>query len=455
MATYGDFPGVKITTKGGGLTGVTVGAAEKLVIFGEGDNGNATATANTPTQIASLSDADTKFGSGSELAEAVKQALSNGANRGYLYAVMLNSPSQTTDTFSSASDHTGASKLDAPIKEDASAITVGKDTSGDESYDTDITVEFRYETNTDKTSSDFTSSPPENSDTVYVNPLTGEWVADASGDYEFSYESLDYQSALDSADTVLDEGDTGVYGVLSESPDVHSTLSAKVSSLRSNYQMVQAVAGARPNKTTGDDNAGFDAGNYSDNVDDDSVYLLAPARQKGETETIVGAVSGMMAGHPITDPIYNDAVSGLSNLEQKLTGAESDDLREEKVIPVRDAGSIRVKANISTSTQTDWTRDFWRRRIVDRVILITKMVGDDTVGRINDENSRGDAQNVIYSELSQMVNNRLLKPNTGEETRWYVEVVEDTNNSDQINIDIGITPQGIVKRIDETITINT
>lgn len=456
MATYGDFPGVRINTTGGGLTGVEIGAEEKLVIFGKGDPANGSVNANEPTQITSLSSIDTKFGAGTKLASAMKQALANGANREYLYGVMLSGSSQTVETKNSQ-DHTGSSKLQAPIEQEIGDIQVWEETSGDGSYDdNELNVEFRYETNTDSTTTDFTSNPPEASDTVFINPLTGEWVADSTGDYEFTYSILDFQSALDSADRVLDEGETGVYTVLSETPDVHSALTSKVGTLRSNYQLVQGVAPARPNVTDVDNgNAEFEAANYADNTDNDAVYLFAPGRERNTQYTITGAVAGLMAGHPITEPVYNDALSGLDDLEQKLTGSEATDLRESQVIPVRQGGSIRLKSNASTSTESDWTRDFWRRRIVDRVILLTKQVGDDTIGRINDDESRDDAEDVIYSELSGMVNDRLLKPNTETETRWYVEVVEDDTNSDQMNIDVGVTPQGIVKRIDESITINT
>lgn len=456
MATYGDFPGVKILTKGGGLTGVEVGAEEKLLVFGQGDPSNGSASTNDPTRVASQNDADNKFGAGSELAEAMKLALGNGANRDFLYGVMLSSPSSTTQTVAASQDHTGSSKLTAPLHEDLSTVTVAEDTSGDGVYDTGLTVEFRYETNTDDTSSDFTSNPPSNADTVFINPLTGEWVADSSGDYEFQHETLDFGTALESADRIVNEGETGVYAALSEAPDVHSSLTSKVNSLRNNFQFVQGLAGARPNATDSDTgNAQYDAFTYSDNTDDDAMFLVAPARQLGSQSTIIGAVGGLMAGHPITDPIYNDVLSELDNLEQKLTGSDADDLRAEQVIPVRQAGSIRLKANRSTSTETDWERDFWRRRIVDRVILVTKKVGDDTVGRINDGDTQEDAENVIFGELSSMVDNRLLKPNEGGEERWFVRVTQDPDDSDLVNINIGITPQGVVKRIDETITIST
>lgn len=463
MATYGSFPGVKVTTSGGGLTGVTVGAEEKLVLYGPGGSG-ANASTNVPTQIQSLSDADTKFGDGSPVAEAVKQALANGANRDFLYGVLVDENTVSSENIGNgstgANNHTDGQKIsNLPLLEDPSSITVYDGSSND----LGLTINFVWETNTDDTTTDF-SSGSASSGEFDINPLTGEWRDDGTGqDYHIDYSWHDYSTAFDTASDVLDEGETGILATLTESPDVHSALTTTVSNLRTSYQMAQAVAGARPNKTNADGEAVFTSSDYTDTSDDDTLYLVGPSRQDNYTgqrstehpETVIGAVAGMMAGHPITDPVYNDAVSGLDNLTQKLTSTDADNLRNEEVIPLRQGGSIRVKGNLSTSTATDWTRDFWRRRIVDRAILVTKQVGDDTIGRINDDQTREDAEDVIFAEFSEMVEDRLLKPNTDDETRWYVEVVEDDTNSDQINIDVGITPQGIAKRIDETITINT
>jgi len=154
--------------------------------------------------------------------------------------------------------------------------------------------------------------------------------------------------------------------------------------------------------------------------------------------------------------VYNDTINtGGTSLVQKLTRSEATDLRDAQVIPLREAGAIRAKGNLSTSTESDWQRDFWRRRIVDRSILIAKEVGDAIIGRINDEQTRTAAERTIRTELQSLANDRLIKDNTGDETNFFVDVYEDSTNADEVNIDIGVTPQGIVKRVDATVTINT
>lgn len=440
MATFGGFPGVQIQTQGGGIAGVQVGSEEILVLFGEADLANGTASVEDPTQIGARTEADKKFGDGSELADAMKEALGNGANIDYLYGVAVATTSVTDETFSSSSSGTLAN---APIVEDLSTITVTDTVDA-----TDATVEFRY---------DSPPSAPSNADTVHINPLTGEWAADSSSDYEFDYEYQEWSNAFDAADNVVSEGETAVYAPLSEAESVASTLSSKVNTLRGEYQMVKGLMGAQPNANSSESppDPRYNTGTYSDAIDNDSMFLIAPARRQDSTKTIIGGVAGLFAGHAINEPVYNDAVSAYTDLEQKLARSEAQDFRDNQVIPVRQAGSIRVKDNLSTSTASDWERDFWRRRIVDRVILLSKQVGEATVGRINDERTREQARSTLFVQLRGLVGERLLKPNEGDTTNWYVNVYEDSSNSDQVNIDVGITPLGIVKRIDQTITINT
>jgi len=73
MATFGEFPGVRVTTTGGGIAAVDVGSEEKVVIFGGGDASAGAASVNEPTQIGSNRDAEVQFGD-SELAQAMRDA---------------------------------------------------------------------------------------------------------------------------------------------------------------------------------------------------------------------------------------------------------------------------------------------------------------------------------------------------------------------------------------------
>lgn len=449
MTTYGNFPGVQVTTAGGGITSIEVGSEEKLVIFGRGapDAADRTASYESAEQIGARREADSKFGEDSELADAMRSALANGANISFLYGLM---PTENgagsgfdvatgTPTESVSAQSTGT-LADFPIVEESGFYGVYDSTDAAE-----MTVNLVYES---------TPSAPADADTININPQTGEWTADSSSDYDFFYNFLDWSAAFDAADNVVNEDETGLYVALSEAETVASVLSGKTTSLRQDYQLVNGIAGAMPNQTT-DTQPTFDTANYADSVDNDTQFLFAPVRFDGSRYTALGSVGGLFGGAAITEPVYNDTIntSGRS-LTQSLTRSEAQDLRDAEVIPLREAGSIRAKGNLSTSTETDWERDFWRRRIVDRVILIAKEVGDATIGRINDAQTRESAERTIRVQLQSLANDRLIQANTDDETNFFVDVYEDSTNPDEVNIDIGVTPQGIVKRVDTSITIN-
>jgi hypothetical protein len=481
VTTYGDFPGVRVEVAGGGITAVAIGEEEKLVLFGEASyqdddtlqsdgtedsfETDLTGTPETAEQINARREADTTFGDGSELADAMREALANGANIDYLYGVAprrYNVADETQSTQSGTLNNAPIWEENVADESNIQAIAVEDDTGP-----VTMTVEYDY------------SNPPAQpsaADTVAINPLTGEYAADAApdGDYQFDYKYLDWQSAFDAADVsqVVEEDETGIYGAISDSDTVSSSLDGTVTTHRQNYKLINALSGAQPNtsevitsdgQTLASDHtnytrrdAQYDTGSFSQgSVDADHYFKLAPVREADVPKTVLGGVGGLFAGNPINDPIYNDPLSGYDELEQSFTKADADNMRDENVIPIRQAGSVRVKDNLSTSSETDWERDFWRRRIADRVILIGKTIGDTIIGRINDEQTRNAAGRLIRAEIRELVNDRLLQPNTADETNWYVDVYEDSTNANEVNIDIGFTPYGIVKRVDETITINT
>ena len=483
--TYGSFPGVKIEVAGGGITSVAVGAQEKLVLFGpavyqndgsfpsDGEedplDSSLTGTVNEPEQINARGEADDVFGdpSESQLSRAMRGALASGAAVDFLYGVAPSRFNVVGEVKSSQSGTLDNNPIwEDNVEDEANIENITATDTGAGS----VTVEY-----------DYTSPPsaPSSTDTVAVNPLTGEFNADAAptGDYEFDYKYLDWNSAF-TANAVrtgtVDEGETGLYVALTEADSVSADLETEVSDRREVFQLVNALSGALPNDNevvTSDSNsletdhsnyqrrdAHYDTSSFSSgSVDADYYYKFAPVRHVDENHNALGAISGVFSGNGITDPIYNDKVPGVDTLEQTFTRTEANELRDDDVIPLRQSGSVRLKDNISTaySEDTDWERDFWRRRITDRVILIGKKIGDEILGEINDDQTRSSAQRLISTEMRQLVDDRLIEPNTDNELRWFVDVYEDSVNDDEVNIDIAFTPKGLAKRIDETVTINT
>jgi hypothetical protein len=477
VTKYGNFPGVQLTFAGGGITAVAIGDEEKLVIFGEASYQNDSSfspgdgnvdplessldgSTEEPTQINARREANSSFGDGSELADGMREALANGANIDFMYGVAPERYNVVGEIKSSADgqlDNAPVWEEDVSDESNIEGLTV-TDTGGG----TVDNVRYTYEDASPLTA-------PSESETVVVNPLTGQFAADAApdGDYEFSYKYLDWDSAVTASEVqnIVNADETGIYDILSDADSVSVTVKDEVESLRENYQLINVLSGAEPNSSEKiTDNSGnyvrrdarYETSTFSQNsVDEDYYFKIAPARLNNSSSTILGGAGGLFAGNPLNDPIYNDQLNGYDDLEQSFTSTDADTMRNENVIPVTQAGTIRVKDNLSTSTAEDWERDFWRRRIADRVILIGKTIGDSILGNINDEQTRRTAARLIEGEMRELVNDRLLRPNASSESNWYVDVYEDSNNPNQVNIDIGFTPYGVVKRINETITIDT
>lgn len=489
MATYGSFPGVRVETEAGGISSVAIGEEEKLVIFGEanyvvnssndgliveGDDASLDVSASEPEQIGAPRVADLKFGSDTELAGAMKEALANGANIDFLYGVAVprvvveaesqGSNSGTLDNVAIVENTGDPVDLSGGSVNDF-GIEVVADPSGTSQL---LDVELRYDALA-------TPSPDSGSNKVYINPLTGQYAADpdATTPIEFDYTYNDYSTAFGESGprNVVNENETGIFFALSESDSVAGDLDTNVSELRNDYVLVNALSFAEPNdnelldsnNTTienGGADARYDTANYdsaNNSINKAYFYKFAPARLENVEKTIGGGIGGLFAGNPIDDPIYNEVISGYQDLEQQFSKTDADNMRDEDIIPVRSGGDVRVKGNRATSFSVNDTAgaDFWTRRITDRVILIGKQIGDAILGRINDPETRALAERRIEQEMRGLERNRLIRANTANETNWKVTAYEDPTNDDEVNIDIAFSPYGIVKNVDETITVNT
>jgi hypothetical protein len=434
--TYGTTPGVEVTTRGTSIVGIEVGEAQKVVIFGRGDPQAGAAPANEPTQVASQSDADTQFGADTPLANALRDALGNGANPEFLFGVMPAATSIDAEAIAGGS----GTLPSTPVVEDPSAISVTNTTEG-----ADETVVFRYE------------DPPQTGsladDEVALNPFTGAVEAGDSDDYEIDYQSLGWSDAFDAADEVLLERETGTYVALTEAESVASTLAAKVNALRDpDLKLVRGVAGAEPNATATDGDPSIDTTAYSDSLDTDAQFVVGNARQDGTEETLLGAAAGVIGGNAITDPAYGATLTNVT-ATQRLTSADRSTLRDSGVIPVRAEGAVELDGNTSTSTETDWTRDLFTRRVVDQAILVIKAVGEGVLDRINNATTQDIAAQEAQAALEQLAADGVLEPNTADETNLAVTAREVDPTT--IGLEAKITPEGVTKSVEATVLIDT
>jgi len=369
------------------------------------------------------------------------------------------SPGDYVATYQYAQKNTETSKngtlQDIPIVEDTSRFKVFDSTETFDPTDTanELDVTFKYE-------DDLSTLSAPDTDEIYVNPLTAEYRAGSTptDEYKFYFVVKDFENTFDDADGTVNENETGIYAAITESQKVATNLDTKVNSLRTEYKLVQGVTLAQPNATQDSGEPEYDilspAPEYGDAINNDAMYLFAPGREDGTADTILPAVAGNFAGTTIAEPIYGNSLSGITELVQKFSKAERDELREEhNVIPMKQLGSISIDGNTSTSTETDFARTFFVRRIVDRVILVSKVLGDAIIGSKNTEENRRILRDELRGQMEDLVDQNVIEANTENETNWYVEVTDD--GFDEVGVEIGVKPVGVIKRIDEEIIIDT
>ncbi|MDY6779617.1 MAG: hypothetical protein SV760_03525 [Halobacteria archaeon] len=441
--TIGRTPGTEVTLEAGTISGIQVGAEEKLVIFARGDPSTGDAQVNSPTKVSTGGEAETEFGEGTHLTKLIKQALENGANASYLWGVMPATQSVTAESFAATQSFQLANY---PIIEDVAELTI-RDTVDS----VDLTTEFHYQS---------PPATPSNADTAFVRPQSGEVEADSSSDYEVDYKYLDWASAFDAADPIVNEGESGVYWAGTDAESVAADVFTKAESLRDPaYKMVKAGAGAPPNANTGESppDPDYDTSTYTDNLDSLPGFLFAPARQDDTTTTLLGAIAGKAAGNAFTNPIRGEQLSGVS-IESGVDDAalldfgERSDLRDAFVVPIEKEGSIELDGSLSTYEGAAWETDFQTVRVVDRCVLIVYEVGQAIMNRLDAQGLEDIAAEEAQAQLEGLADEGLIEPNTQDETNLYVRPVEDTPQG-EIALEMGVTPVQAVDTFRTTITI--
>lgn len=430
MVTYGSFPGVKVDVQGGSVAGAQIGREQKHFIVALGEGGSQ--SSNEAVQIQSRSNADANFGSGSQLADQYRLARGNGSNPNFIYGV---SPEVTEHTVTESAVSTGQLS-NTPIIPDTGRITATETAAG-----TDLAVNLEYGT---------VSAP--SAGEININPATGNWEIESSGDVEIVYDTADYEGALESIGDEILENEFGVISLVSKFEEHASTLGSVVTSLRQKSKMVLGVTGAEPNATMPGGAPMIDTANYSDGIATEAVFIAGPVETEGG-RNVIGGLGGLIAGTGLGDPVYRDSISGITGMKQRVVKAEAGELRDKQVIPIKDQGTTRVAGNSSTSTESDWERAIYQRRIVDLINITLTVVGEATIGAVNDPETRDETRSVMRTELLQLANDDLIKPNTQTETNYFVEVTE--TDADTVSVDVGVSLYGVVKNIPIQITIET
>jgi hypothetical protein len=452
MTEYGNPSRVSVDLSGGNIIGIAGSEQQKAVLFSRGDPNAGTVEANDPTKVSGPGELSSTFGEGEPINEQFRKAAGNGKPYSMMWGVVPEETTVSNEQLTGGSDgssHTDGSKIsNAPIIEDKSLITVEDDTSNT------VTVSFRYETNMDDTNSDFTSLSPGN-DEMFINPRTGEWIAGSSDTYNISYDYADWQSAFDSATEIIKEQEVGEWLIDSGSDAIVGQASATVKPLRENqWKMVRVMGTARPNVSGVDDDPHYDPTSYTDSQENGYTFLFAPERVAGEDTSVIGAVGGAASSSAITNPIIGATLTGVQNVNQTLTVPEQESMEDAGVIPVSNSGSPTIEGNTATEVSGGWKKTYFSRRVGDQLLLGARAIAKATRGRLNNDNTETIVEQEISDEIVEMIDDGILRPNTEENQRWYVNADQAEDNARELQVSLGFTPTGVVDKVTINATIN-
>jgi hypothetical protein len=400
-----------------------------VAIVGGYDSANADSgtNVNEATVVNTTTEAENEFGTDSELAYQARLAFANGATA--VHGVPLDVTS-TTETFTSTQNGTlsSAPVLDPEvhISED---ITAQDTTAGDS-----VTVNIVYGA----------PSQPSESNTINLNPETGDWEADESADYDITVQTADYTTAIENAVTET----VRAVGVCTESDSPKTNLQTELGTQASNFRFKRGVVGADVDIDPGS------TGTYTPHVEDRRLVEVAPARGESPSGKVrlVGAIAGMIASQPIdvTGSITYDTVSGLDSLKTDFTPLQAESF--EQVTAVTD--QFEVAEGVTTSAESSFA-DIYKVEIID---LIVEQLYERIRNFRGGSNSRP-ARRVFKSRLKRTLGAQSV-PNaqppllaSGDGTQPYSVAVTQGATDTETDVDIGIDVAPIAKEVTLDISV--
>lgn len=428
MVTYGTttIPSEQITVLEGGTVSVSAAFDNSIGLIGGMDTANGTATEGEAVTVTSISDASDKFGVDSELYTAVELAFQNGAATVYALPV---TETETTESFTSTTSGTlGTVPVMDPNVHPDEDITA-QDTVAAASVEVNIV----YETSV---------SQPSTSNTMNVNPVTGDWAADASSDYDVTYTHGDYSASA--AGPLLDK-EPRIVTALTENTSVVNNLVADINSRATDFTFMHLVAGAMPEIA--------DVSTYTNGVDERRVTRAYPSRgyrDAAETDEArtVAAIGGYLASLELGISATNDSLGGFQSVRGELTGpSEAGTLRDEKIMPLLDYPPLTIVIDMTTSSAAKFER-VYAMQIIDEATELSHEISRQYVGEQNTDTARN---NLERSHRNAYLGMRRGSPVMLDD--FIVTVYEDASDPKVTNVDIGLNVVDVMDTVDVTISV--
>lgn len=428
------IPGDTYSVEEGGTIRVAAAFTRSVGFVGGMDTENGTATEGEATTVESSSEAASEFGEDSELYAQADLAFENGA----IEVVGVPVPeTEDTESFSDASNGTleNVPFFNPEIHDDHS-IDV-EDTSESESVDVNI-VYTNGEPDT-----------PSDSDTVNLDYITGEWKADESSSYDFTYTYGDYGTSV--LETLVDELPR-VSVVLSEHDTPIEDIEDIAQEKAKDLNFTHTFAGVYPWEDA-DDPATDD---YENEYDSERLSLLGnPYGYTDDAEEemtrVHGAVAGEIASLPLGVSSTRNEISGISGLRTDFEPGDAGDLIDEQVIPLIDYPPITIIKDMTTSETQKFER-VYAMDVVDEVLELSREINGHYLGEQSDRPTLSNVERSHKNMLKSLTrNDPPLLASTDGERPYYVEGSYDEN--EDIELDLAIEIVGVVDNIDVTLRV--
>lgn len=374
------LPGVQTDIESANSTGVNVGAPGQAGLVGQADLANGTASANEVKEVRTPVKARSLFGSGSQLAENIVDALGEGAYP--VYAVATDEKQVTGEDISGIGSTSGT--LDnAPVREDPAEVTFTVDST---TKDTILT----YEDPTTKTPA---------TDEVYFNPVSGDFELDAapssSGDVDYTW--FDYNSASDALLNAESEK-LDFIGSATENGDAVTYLHTQAQAVVNLYDFVVVFAGAAARIP--------DTSTYTCGFDSSRIQLLYPSRD-ADDQSILGAYVGLRARLGMNASPMFKRLSTVKDLAVTLSKGEQQDLVAESTVPVADESrGARIVEDLTTVSDDNADeasmRQVLHRVIVDYVTEVVHVNSERYIGELHTQAARNSLRSNIVTELANL-----------------------------------------------------
>jgi len=406
------------TVRTGGTTAISAAFNISVGLVGNADLANGTASAESVEFVESSSEAATLFGEDSELKQQIDLAILNGAGEIYAAAVP---ETETTESFDSTSSGTLGNQTVA----DPRVMPEEEITALDTVESTTVTVNLV----------DGLPSTPTEANTMNLNPVSGEWAADESSDYDITYTYSDYSTAITN---MVDESPRFL-GICSEKSTDGNTALTGMNNADVGFDFMHAVVGAVPE---------VDPSSFSQSYNDRRMGVITSSRgytDDAETneQRLVGAIAGKQAGKALGDSTTQELISGFTALKQNHNPSDTSTLNDAGAYVVKEERGIRVVRDTNTSEEAKLGRFAWSE-ITDEVTEISHLISLDFLGEKNTEERRDDLAESHRTSYDEFVADDLL-------TNYFVGV--STVNDTTVDLNIGIDVVGYMDNINVTVTV--